>query len=171
MRCCERALPPDEEQALIDSGNAVEPDKMTFADLAARWQRDILSMRGTRASTLASYESTLRLHILPLLGPLLVQKITTADVQACIAGTIRHDGKDGEPSPRQRQLVAFLIGHLMEQAVRWRIVPRNVAEDAETPKQERAMIDHWDTHDAHAFLAVAQAHRLYALFALALASG
>ncbi len=160
-----------EEQALIDAGTAVEPSRMTFADLATRWERDVLPMRRPRPSTLASYESTLRLHILPVLGPMLVQKITAPDVQICISGMQRHDGRPGEPSPRQRQLVSFLIGQLLEQAVRWRVVPRNVADDTMAPRQEHPEIDFWDAHDVTAFLATAQGHRLYALFALALASG
>ena len=155
----------------IIRGLGLVPDRMTMQDLCERWYRDAFMLRSPAVLTQRLYRDTLDLHLIPVLGHIRVQKLTPQDVQAAIAGLRRKDGRPGEPSPRQRQIALALLRQILRYAVKWQIVPRNVADLVDTPRSRPKEIPFWRQDEIEAFLAAAAGHRLYALFALALASG
>ena len=59
----------------------------------------------------------------------------------------------------------------VKQAVRWRLVPRNVAEAAVPPKVQKKEIRVLSPAQARVFLRSVEGHRLEAMFALALKTG
>ena len=158
-------------RAEIIRGVALAPDRMTVQELAERWYHDSFMLRSPALLTQRLYRDTLDLHLIPALGHIRVQKLTPQDVQAAIAGLRRRDGRPGEPSPRQRQIALALLRQILRQAVKWQVVERNVAELVDTPKGRPKEIPFWREDEIHTFLAAAEGHRLYALFALALATG
>ena len=72
-----------DELAKLNSGTWIDPHagKVTFGDFAADW----LAMQPLRPTSLARYEQTLRLNILPLLGHLPLTAIRRSHVQAMVA--------------------------------------------------------------------------------------
>lgn len=158
-------------RAELVKGTAVEPDRVTVGELCDRWFNDVFLLRGPAEQTKAQYESTIRNHIVPAIGHVRVQQLTTPQVQAMVSRMARKDGKPGQPSARQRRLALMLVRQILHQAEAWQIVHRNVARFAEAPKGGRTEIRFWEAHEVQQFLAAAKGHRLYGLFALGLASG
>lgn len=152
-------------------GTAVDPDRVTVQELAEHWYRDVFLQRGPALLTQRLYRDTLDHHLIPAIGHCQVQKLTALEVQAAITGMRRKDGKPGEPSPRQRQIALALTRQMLRQAVKWQIVQRNVAEIVDPPRGRPKEIPFWNEAEIQTFLAAAQGHRLYALFALALSTG
>jgi integrase len=75
-----------ELQRHIEAAEAPSPtDAPTIAEAGERLVRS-LEAQGRKASTLAAYESTLRVHLVPHFGERSVHEISTADVEAFIAG-------------------------------------------------------------------------------------
>ena len=65
--------------AEIDKGTVVERSAQTLGDLMAFWLRT--HRPNVRAKTYAGYENTVRLHILPALGVVRLQKLTPSMLQ------------------------------------------------------------------------------------------
>jgi len=68
-------------------------------------------------TTAENYETVVRVHILPGLGEIPLQKLTTADVQQWVnAKTVggRADGKPGGMSPRMVHYMHFLLQRALE---------------------------------------------------------
>ncbi|MET8554593.1 site-specific integrase [Streptomyces sp. NPDC004959] len=68
-----------EVKSSMDGGSYVKPTEITFGEVAARW-RAATSVEH-RPQTRGNVERTLRLHILPQLGPRKIVSIKKADVQ------------------------------------------------------------------------------------------
>jgi integrase len=152
----------------IEKGVVVEKSKMTVADLMADYLNDARAT--TRPTTLASYEHTIRKHILPALGPVPVQKLTPLelkkfyadlDAQLCAAARGR----------RVLQLCHFHIRKPLKQAVRLGLVARNVADLVTQPQERPGEMQTWSAEEAQAFLAVADQSGHGPLWLLALTTG
>jgi len=59
----------------------------------------------------------------------------------------------------------------LKQAMRWDMVPRNVAEAIKAPRQVQRQMSVWTPQEAEKFLKSAEPHRLYAAFYTALMTG
>ena len=159
-----------EVQREIDQQQVVPTGRMTVAQLAEMWLRDVLP-RTVRPSTLASYRMQLETHILPKVGGIQVSRLSVLQVQAMLAEIASPDEDGRVLSPRSQQYVLQVLQRLLRQAVRWQVVPRNVASSVSPPRVPPPRVPSWTQDEARAFLRAAEGHRLYALFALALGTG
>jgi integrase len=73
-----------QEVARLHGGPYRELKKITFAEFARKWMSDY-TIGAVKASTYESYDSVLRIHLLPFFGPLELAKITLDDVQRYVA--------------------------------------------------------------------------------------
>lgn len=118
-----------------------------------------------RPRTLSTYKSVINTHILPRLGrerlrnitPLVCQRLQ-ADVAAAV-------------SPATARKVRQCFRAALEQAVRWELLDRNPFSLVKALPAPRAELGKWSPDDAAAFLQVAKADRLFALFYLILNTG
>ena len=67
-------------KAEISRGTSLDPNKTTVAQLLNDWLA--IKAAEVTSQTLAGYEITIRVHLMPALGNILVQKLTAARVQA-----------------------------------------------------------------------------------------
>lgn len=118
-------------QADIITGDHVPPDRMTVAQLAERWLQDEAEPR-VRATTLALYADTIRVHIVPKLGSIRVQALTPADVHQWMARL----GRAGIGA-RARQMALMRLRQMLDWAVAMEWVRRNVAASISPPASER----------------------------------
>jgi integrase len=103
---------------------------VTFEDAAAEWLRYIEFDRGRKPSTLAGYRSIVRSQLLPAFGPMPLESITTAKVEAWI-GTVRRSA-----NTRQRALV--LLHGIFQRARKVWGLPANPVADVEKPPVKRS---------------------------------
>jgi integrase len=133
-----------------------------------------------RPSTLARYRSLVRQYITPAIGRKRLPTLTPADVRLLLAraAATRAPGRKGQAeedrplaSVRTVQQIHAVLRAMLNQAMREELVARNVARLVQPPAPEREEIRPWTDAEARAFLATTRAHRLYALFVVALGLG
>jgi len=139
------------------------PMTMTLDAYMGDWLRDVQPT--VRASTLRSYQGHVAHHISPLLGGIVVGKLTSSDVRRLIAHVLRA----GRSAATVGRIVSTLHNAL-DVAYREGSLPRNVAT-VRLPKVEREPIRAMTTDDAAALLAAVEGHPFEAVYRLLLGSG
>jgi len=99
----------------------------TVADLLTRWQDH--ASAGWSPRTREVYATSIRLHILPTLGPVDVSKVAAHDLDALYARLTKQG-----LAPATVRKVHTILRSALGQAVRWGWVARNSAVDASPPK-------------------------------------
>lgn len=151
--------------AEIDRGTVLEPSKTTVAELLDRWLADE-APKSTRASTLAGYEITIRKHLKPALGSVVVQKLTVEQVERFYA----EKRAEGLASSTIKKCHLRLSAAL-NLAVRWGLATRNVCQVAKPGKVIYKKPRVWTVEQGKAFLSVAAKDGLHPLWLLALETG
>jgi integrase len=149
----------------FQDGIAPPPERQTVGDFLTVWLRDTASASVHR-STFESYESIIRLHLIPLLGRLPLTKLAPQHVQDLINRKLA-DGL----SPRRVEYIRAVLRHALNQALRWGLVVRNVATLVDPPRAERAEIQPLNGAEIAHFLDAIQGDRLEALYVVALSVG
>jgi len=120
-----------------------------------------------RWTTYLGYRRILNNHILPILGNRSLQRLSARDLDSLYARKL-----DEGLTPRTIEGIHLVIHMALKQAVRWRLVARNVSEDASPPREtqshERQIVT---PEQAQQLLAAAKGHRLEAMITLALSTG
>lgn len=147
------------------AGLPVSTDRQTVAQLLRDWLEN--SVRpSVRAATYRSYEQTLRNHLIPELGRLPLRKLGPQHVRAMINRKLA-----AGLSPRSVAYLRVVMRAALNQARKWNLVVRNVAELVEPPKCERFRIEPLSPEQARALLEAAKGTKLEALYVVALACG
>ncbi len=134
-------------------------------DYLNKWLDDSVK-DSVRARTYERYESVCRVHIVPHIGDKRLANLTEMDVQS-----LYRERLGSGCSPRTVQYVHLTLHKALKQAVRWRLVPRNVAEAAVPPRVQKKEIRVLSPAQAKVFLRSVEGHRLEAMFALAVTTG
>lgn len=138
-------------------------NSLTVAAYFERWLRHIEPR--VRPNTSASYAWLSRRHILPRLGHVKLTKLTALQAQSMVTDVAVTVGACSANACRS------LLKQALKQAVRWRILTHNVADAVDPYKREKQERRLWTPEESVRFLDHARAHRLYAAFYLALATG
>ncbi len=162
-------------QAELDGGIGADSEHLTMEKLAEHWMADAKT-HTVRASTLHSYAYMLRRFILPMLGPIRVDKLTALQCQHALTEwqtMPRKDGhkKKGPMSARTVRYALTVLSMMLDQAVRWQLVNRNVAELVTPPPAKEAETVWWSAEEAAEFLRTASSHMHGVVYALALLTG
>jgi integrase len=151
-------------EALADSDGAYYPD-IEIGNYLGRWLDDSVK-ESVRTRTYERYESVCRVHIIPYIGEKKLAGLTEMDVQS-----LYRERLDAGCSTRTVQYVHVTLHKALKQAVRWRLVSRNVAEAAVPPKVQKTEIRVLSPDQAKVFLKSVEGHRLETMFALAITTG
>ena len=144
------------------------PEKITLGEYLERWlptQKARLS-----ASTFSSYRRNVRLHVLPYIGSIPLQRLTPEDLDGLYAHLLsegKRNGGGGELSPKTVRLVHAVIHKALSDAQRKGSVIRNVAGLADPPKlsaRSRPKMKAWEAHELRRFLELVEDHPLYTAF-------
>ena len=170
-------------------GIDLKGERQRLGDFLATWMAET-QVPKLRPSTVKSYASYIRLHIVPALGDTTLGDLTAQDVQRFLNGLSRTTPKrstktpvKGSPeaketdkpepvlSPRTVQYIRAILRAALAQALRWGYVERNVAALASPPRQKPKAIETLSADDAYRLMEATQDDRLGALFAAALYTG
>ena len=150
----------DAERGLVSDGGHV-----ALSEYLARWLND--SVRGSvKPITHQSYEMLVNKHVIPAVGNVRLSKITPAHLQGFYRSKL-----DAGLSPRTVQYLHVVLHRALKQALRWDLVPRNVAEAVDPPKVPKKDVFPLSPDQARAFLEAARGNRLEALYVLAIHTG
>jgi integrase len=138
---------------------------MTVGALIERWLED--TVRGSvRQSTYQRDESLCRVHIIPALGKNKLKALNAADVQRFYCAKL-----DSGLSSATVHKLHVLLHKSLKQVVRWRLAPRNVADDVDAPKVHKEEVHPLTNEQARKLVDTAQGDRLEALYVVAVQSG
>jgi len=129
-----------------DQGTAVVPEKITVDEYLDRWMA--AAKKGSvKANTYESYEYMLDQYVRPYLGSRRLDQVTALEVQRLMTQL----GEKGI-SPRTVRYAYGLIKDALGQAVRWGMIARNVAENADPPRQVKSEMQALDEEQVEVFL-------------------
>lgn len=176
-----------------DQGLPVASVNWTLAEYLTYWLREVVR-EDRRPKTYQGYEGVVRLHLIPGLGKKRLSKISAQDVRSFITHVRREcqcckhgwDAARSEPrccaradhqccgtrlSARMVQSIHAVLRNALESGVREELIPRNVAKLVRVPPPHYKVNRGLTVVQAKATLKVADAHRLGALYVLALFVG
>jgi integrase len=148
----------------VQDNAPLPPDRLTVGGFAKEWLESVKP--SLRFKTVESYETALRIHVIPKLGHIRLARLAASDLERLYADLI---GKGA--SPKSVLNYHRCIHAMLEKAVRWGILARNVAKLASLPRQVRHELPMVTPTQARAFLQATREHRLEALFVLAITTG
>ncbi len=152
------AAAPREETVSVDP-------KLILKDYLGTWLRDSVK-NSVRPTTYHRYEGVVRLHINPFVGDTKLLKLTPDRVQALYRNRL-----DAGCSPRTVQYVHVTLHKALKQALRWQIVPANVAEAVVVPRVPKEEITPLSPAQVRTFLGSIGGDRLETMFTLAVTTG
>jgi integrase len=149
----------------LDRASYVPPDKTTVADyLRGQWL-PVVQTR-LRPGTWVEYRRKAETHLIPAIGQVPLQQLTTAMLNALYKQLLA-----GGTGTRTVQYVHATIRKALNDAVRWGLLVRNPAHYAAVPRPRRAEMRTWTADQLRWFLADVRGDRLYAAWRLAALTG
>jgi integrase len=150
----------------VQAGAGLPPSKLLLGDYLDRWLQDYA--RGKlAATTLRSYEETVRVHLAPALGHVPLARLSAPTIQAYLNQKLQHD-----LSVTTVRYHAAVLHGALRRAVRWGLLVRNPLEFVDLPRPRRKEMRVWDEEQIRLFLGEAKkssAH--YALYLMAVTTG
>src|SRR6266487_190876 len=128
----------------MQSRIAVEPSRVTVAQLLARWLQHIKPQVSAR--THERYGEIVRIYLAPALGSVLVTKLQAMAISTTYAEMLSSGRRRGGGglSPRSVHHCHRILSQALRVAVRWRMLSRNPCDDVDPPRVERRMLKVWD---------------------------
>jgi len=149
----------------LDDGLPAPDTKMTVAQLLTHWHDDVLRHQVV-PSTVVSYWTVARHHIIPTLGSKRLANLTTADVDRLLSVKI-----DSGLSVSTVRRIRYILAQAIDQGIRWGSVNRNVARLSRAPKEHRREGRTLTYEQARRLLKELEGHRHEALYSLMLSTG
>lgn len=145
-------------------GTLVTAPQQTVAQYLKQWLEN--RQATVRIRTYERYEQLVRLHLVPTIGRIPLQKLTPQHVQSLYTQKIK-----GGLSRTTVNTLHAMLHKALEDALRWNLVARNVCDAVSPPQPDRYEIQPLNKEQAQQLLAAAHGHPLEALIVLALATG
>ncbi|MEJ7655073.1 MAG: N-terminal phage integrase SAM-like domain-containing protein, partial [Chloroflexia bacterium] len=126
-----------------DRGILPPTQRLTVAEHVERWLEDVVK-HSVRRRTYETYHEKMRLYILPALGGVKLERLSPADLQKLYGELLAHGGAGGGPlSPRTVRHVHTYLHGCLGQALKWGLVPRNVADLVSPPRRTGQRSKSW----------------------------
>ena len=154
----------EQRKALFD-GVLVSPTKVTVEQFLNRWMEDIKGPT-IRPSTLISHESIIRNHILPEIGEIKLTQLTPAHLQNLYSQKL----KSGL-SKRTVKYIHTIMHQTLDQALKWGLVVRNVADAVDAPQPDKKPVEPLTQPQVQRLLEVLKEDRLFPLYVVFLGCG
>jgi integrase len=170
----------------LDAGEYVAPTNVDMRQFVCdRWLPSIESQvvgGRLKPNTAASYRAQVNSYILPRLGHVALKDVTSDMLSRfydeLLASGRRHVGSDGNAglSSTSVRLVHVTVHRMLKDALRWGILPRNVANAAseDAPRRRKTGKDTmqvWSPEQLRLFLDATRDHRLSAMWVLFITTG
>jgi integrase len=148
-----------------EQGAPVVPDRQTVAHYLKDWLEGC-KPPALEYSTYAGYEQYVRLHLIPAFGSTKLGQLTPQQVQRLYRDKLAQ----GKSTTTVRHIHACLH-RALEDAVRFGLVQRNVADLVKAPQFHKHPMQVYTPEQARKLLETAKGMRLEALYVLALSTG
>lgn len=159
-------------QKELASGGFSNDASQTLEQYLTAWLQQVALSK--KYGTYRSYEPSVRLHIMPILGHLPLKKLKRTDVQNMlnrIYEDAKAKNKDGAATTRKARAA---LRKALQDAIDLEILPgdrRNPCERVTAPSEKTKAIEPWSAEASQRFLDTVRDNRLYPLFYTALTTG
>jgi integrase len=153
------------QRSQVKDGLYVEDDKITLGEFIDRYMNDV-AIHNLRPTTLQTHLSLIRNHINPELGRIRMSVLRPDHVQRFYSKKL----KSGL-SKRTVQYLHTIIHKVLNQAMKWGLVIRNVSDLVDAPSPKRKAFKTWDTSQVKLFLEKVSDHRWYPIYIIAIYCG
>lgn len=154
-----RAVADRADGVVFDDGN------MTVGEYLERWLSDCV--RGSvRKSTFTRDKYLVTKHVVPGIGRVKLKNLNALRLQG-----LYRDRLDTGLSPATVQKMHHVVHKALAQATRWRLIPRNPADDFKAPTPVPKEMRPLSAEEARGLLEAASGDRLEAFYVLALHTG
>jgi integrase len=143
----------------------VASTRLLVSEYLEEWKEKALRAR-VRPRTFDDYERLLTRYVIPVIGQRRLSSLSPLDVQGVISRLVGRG-----LSPRTVRYCHTVLSNALRQAVRWRYLRANPAQDVELPKIQRREMRAMTEDEAQRFLAAASGSDHAALFAVLLGTG
>ncbi len=151
-------------EAIKNRDAGIDSENMTVGGYLDKW---LAAIRDTvRVGTWKQYEMIVRIHIKPTLGNAKLDKLNALQIQS-----FYRERLDAGISARRVQYAHITVHKALKDAVRWRLVPFNVADAVTPPRSNKPEITPLSAGQVKVLLAAARGDRLEALYVLAVTTG
>lgn len=127
-------------------GIDIDPEQITFGEFLDKWLKDF-GRTNLAPRTLESYISIIERHLKPELGAIPLRKLTPAHLREFYSRSLESGRRDNKVSKRGEDgnggLTANTVHHfhrlihlVLEHAVKWELVWRNVADAVDPPRRD-----------------------------------
>ena len=154
-----------ERLAAIENGGYVARDKETVATFMDRWL-ETYAATNTTLRTQEGYRGNIGRYIKPSIGGISLQNLTGQQIQGMYSGMLEQG-----LSARTTLHTHRVLRKALADAVRWGLLPRNVADAATPPRPERKQTNMWDAEDIDRFLVAAEISRFRDFYRLSVLTG
>ncbi|AST93049.1 site-specific integrase [Sutcliffiella cohnii] len=159
----------------VEAGAYIAPEKMTLEKFITEWEKKYAD-KELSETTLSSYLSQIKNHIIPNIGHLRIDKITPIHIIHLLDNMERVDGKNEPISVRSKQGTYLAIRNILQRAVEWKIIKNNPVADVKKPKENNMVdkeINVYDEDEVEALFKAAQNQPFHwrIFLTLALAAG
>ncbi len=166
-------------KALEDSKelDIVRTDEYTVAEWLRLWY-ELYAEPNVRPTTAASYRRNIELHVIPHIGDIKLNRLTSRKLQKFYKdllenGRLREAQKEKNPGLSNSTVrgIHMMLHNALDRAVRERLILRNPTEDCIIPKLEKKEMKILRPEDIKAYLAAAERRGVLPMFYLELVSG
>ena len=166
-------------KALEDSKglDIVRTDEYTVAEWLRLWY-ELYAEPNVRPTTAASYRRNIELHVIPHIGDIKLNRLTSRELQKFYKdllenGRLREAQKEKNPGLSNSTVrgIHMMLHNALDRAVRERLILRNPTEDCIIPKLGKKEMKILRPEDIKAYLAAAERRGVLPMFYLELVSG
>ena len=163
---CRRKL--REVQASITRGDYTTPQKITLGVWLASW---LNSREAIEDSTLALYERSIRLYIIPALGNIQLQELRYVHCQEFVSKLAHDPKRDKQLTPRTIKNTVGVLHKALDTAVQARMISFNPASNLDLPRIEKAQPKVMQRDEQSVFLDAIEKSPYRAIFFIGLYTG
>ena len=147
-----------------DSGLVFDSGSLSVEEYLIRW---LNAVRGTvRERTWKRSEEIVRIHLVPSLGKTRLDRLNALQLQSLYRSKL-----ESGLSARTVRMIHTTLHKAMKQAVKWSLIPRNVTEAVNPPREQKKEIRPLDEDQVKRLLKAAEGDKLEALYILAITTG
>ena len=157
--------------AAHDKGRSVRSSSKTVEDFLTEWLQAIRA--SIRPTTWVNYRDYSNAYVVPIIGKTRLQDLTPQRL-GLLYEYLLTKGRvkgGGGLAPKTVQNVHRMLRRALRDAVKWDLVPRNVAEDALAPRVPRRRPNVWSPEQLRAFVEHVRDDRFFALWLLVVTTG
>lgn len=154
-----------------ERGRSVKTSSRSVESFLTEWHAAVRA--SLRPTTWVNYRDYMNAYVIPVIGETRLQELTPVRLNL-LYGHLLTKGRVRGPgglAPKTVQNVHRMLHRALSDAVKWDLIPRNVAEDAQPPRVSRKRPKVWAPEQLGQFVQQVRDDRFYALWLLVVTTG